>query len=98
TMRTRGRQSEVRTGAASVHSAARFDVSPPLGSLRGSSATDNTPDCEGAGCGTSPGDADADREQKPDEVAPAPGITAGGPARGKKKQGKAPAGRVFGSF
>jgi hypothetical protein len=98
TMRTRGRQSEVSTGAVSVHSAARFDVSPPLRSLRGSSATDNTPDCEGAGCGTSPGDADADREQKPDEVAPAPVITAAGSAVEQKTQGKRPAAPLLESF
>ncbi len=70
---SRGQQSEVRTGSVTVHRATKFDMSPPLRSLRGSGTTEEAPDCEGAGCGTSPEDPDeaADQEQKPVEVAPA---------------------------
>jgi hypothetical protein len=86
--RARGRQGEIQAGPVTVHPAAKFDVSPPLRSLRGSGAKDDVPDCKEAGCGTSPGGADADQEQKPEEVAPAPVITAQGAAVEQKSQGK----------
>src|SRR5580704_1334848 len=86
--RARGRQGEIQAPLVTVHPAAKFDVSPPLRSLRGSGAKDDVPDCKEAGCGTSPGGADADQEQKPEEVAPAPVITAQGAAVEQKSQGK----------
>jgi hypothetical protein len=94
----RGQQSGVRTGAVSVHRATKFDVSPPLRSLRGSGASDDVADCEGAGCGTSPQDPDADQEQKPAEVAPAPVITAAGAAVEQRTQGKRAAVPLLESF
>jgi hypothetical protein len=97
-LRARGQQGEIQAGVVTVHPAAKFDVSPPLRSLRGSGATENVPDCEGAGCGTSPGDTDADQEQKPEEVAPAPVITAEGAAVEQKSQGKRPAVPLLDSF
>jgi hypothetical protein len=97
-LRSRGQQSEVRTGAVTVHHATKFDVSPPLRSPRGSGATDDARDCEGAGCGTSPEDPDADQEQKPVEVAPAPVITAAGAAVEQKTPGKRPALPLLESF
>jgi len=98
-LRARAQQSEVRTGAVSVHRATKFDVSPPLRSLRGSGATDAAADCEGAGCGSSPQDPDAsDQEQKPVEVAPAPVITAAGAAVEQRTQGKRAAVPLLESF
>ena len=87
-LRSRAQQSEVRTGAVSVHRATQFDVSPPLRSLHGSGATDDAADCEGAGCGSSPQDPDTDQELKPVEVAPAPVISAAGAAVEQRTQGK----------
>jgi len=97
---SRGQQSEVRTGSVTVHRATKFDMSPPLRSLRGSGTTEEAPDCEGAGCGTSPEDPDeaADQEQKPVEVAPAPVITEAGAAVEQKTQGKRPALPLLESF
>ena len=98
-LRARAQQSEVRTGAVSVHRATKFDVSPPLRSLRGSGATDAAADCEGAGCGSSPQDPDAsDQERKPVEVAPAPVITAAGAAVEQRTQGKRAAVPLLESF
>ena len=99
-LRTNGQQSEVKAGAVTVHRATKFDVSPPLQSLRGSNAAEVAEDCEGAGCGTSPSDADADAEQdqKPEEVAPAPVISAAGAAVEQKTQGKRPAVPLLESF
>jgi len=97
-LRARGQQGEIRTGGVTVHRAAKFDVSPPLRSLRGSDATEHVPDCEGASCGTSPGDPDADQEQQPEEVAPAPVITAAGAAVEQKTQGKRPVVPLLESF
>src|SRR5580693_5465290 len=96
--RTRGQQGEIQTDAVTVHRATKFDVSPALRSLRGSGATENVSDCEGAGCGTSPGDTDADQEQKPEEVAPAPVITAEGAAAEQESQGKRSAVPLLESF
>jgi len=97
-LRSRGQQSEVRTGAVSVHRATRFDVSPPLRLLRDSGATDDAADCEGVGCGSSPEDPDADQEQKPVEVAPAPVISAAGAAVEQRTQGKRSAVSLLESF
>ena len=97
-LRARGQQDELRTGGVTVHRAAKFDVSPPLRSLRGSDATEHVPDCAGAACGTSPGDADADQEQKPEEVTPTPVITAAGASVEQKSQGKRPAVALLESF
>jgi hypothetical protein len=99
-LRTRREQGEVQTGAVTVHRAMKFDVSPPLRSLRGSRAAggEDMADCEGAGCGTSPNDPDADQEQKPEEVAPAPVISAAGAAVEQKTQGKRPALPLLESF
>ena len=99
-LRTNGQQSEVKAGAVTVHRATKFDVSPPLQSLRSSDAAEVAEDCEGAGCGTSPSDADADAEQdqKPEEVAPAPVISAAGAAVEQKTQGKRPAVPLLESF
>jgi hypothetical protein len=66
-------QREVRIGAVSVRAAKNFDVSPPLGSLRGARIAPYANDCVAKACGTSPGDADAD--QKPEEVAQLPTIS-----------------------
>jgi hypothetical protein len=95
---SRGQQSQVRTEAVSVHGATKFDVSPPLRSLRGTGATDEAADCEGAGCGTSPEDPDADQKQEPAEVAPAPVITAAGAAVEQRTQGKRAAVPLLESF
>ncbi len=97
-LRARGQQGEMQTSAVTVHRATEFDVSPPLRSLRGSGATENVSDCEGAGCGASPSDSNADQEQKPEEVAPAPVITAAGAAVEQKSQGKRPAVPLLESF
>src|SRR5579863_7786873 len=99
-LRARGQQGEIRTGAVSVHRATKFDVSAPLRTLRGSGAAEaeDVADCEGAGCGTSPHDPDEDQEQKPEEVAPAPVITAAGAAVEQKTQGKRPAVPLLDSF
>jgi hypothetical protein len=96
--RARGQQGEARTNEVIVHRAAKFDVSPPLRSLHGSGAREDAPDCEGGGCGTSPSDPDADQEQKPLEIAPAPVITAAGAAVEQKTQGKRPAVPLLESF
>jgi hypothetical protein len=91
-------QDEGKAGAVTVHPATKFDVSPPLRSLRGSGATNGVTDCEGAECGTSPGDPDAAQDQKPEEAAPAPVITAAGAAVEQKTQGKRPALPLLESF
>jgi len=90
-LRAGGQQGEIKTGAVIVHRAAKFDLSPPLSALRGSAAANNAPDCEGEACGTSPGDAGGEQEQKPEEVAPVPVITEAGAAVEQKTQGKRPA-------
>jgi hypothetical protein len=97
-LRARGQQGHMQTGAVMVHRATKFDVSPPLRSLRGSGATEDVPDCEDAGCGTSPGGAEADQEQKPEEVAPAPVIAAAGAALEQKTQGQRPGVPLLDSF
>lgn len=97
-LRARGQQEEARISEVTVQRAAKFDVSPPLRSLHGSGAREDVPDCEGAGCGTSPADPDADQEQKPVEIAPAPVITAAGAAVEQKTQGKRPAVPLLESF
>jgi hypothetical protein len=91
-------QDEKQASAVTVHRAAKFDVSPPLLSMRGSEATEKDADCEGAGCGTSPGDPDAQQDQKPVEVAPPPVITAAGAAVEQKSQGQRPAVPLLESF
>jgi hypothetical protein len=96
--RARGQQENVKAGAITVRSAAKFDVSPPLRSLRGAGATEDAPECEGAACGTSPGDLDSGQEQEPEEVAPAPVITAASAAVEQKAQGKRPAVPLLESF
>src|SRR6202050_3283078 len=109
-------QTQTSVGPVTVHPAARFDVSAPLWSLRAPSSTRETEpgDCEGAACGTSPGDPDhdADREedpdayagarqaqqQKPDEIAPVPVITPEGAAAEQTAQGRRPPAPVLESF
>ena len=97
-LRAHGQQGDISAGAVTVHRATKFDVSPPLRSLRGLRATADAPDCEGAACGTSPGDLDANQDQKPEEVAPAPVITAAGAAVEQQTQGKRPAVPMLESF
>jgi hypothetical protein len=109
-------QAQMTAGPATVHPAARFDVSAPLWSLRAPSATKETEpgDCEGAACGTSPGDPDHDadrdedpdayagtrqaQQQKPDEIAPVPVITAEGAAAEQTVQGRRSSAPLLESF
>ena len=97
-LRTNAQQSEAKAGAVTVHRATKFDMSPTLGSLRGSDTWEVAEDCEGAECGTSPRDADANQEQEPKEVAPTPVISAAGAAVEQKTQGKRPAVPMAESF
>src|SRR5579872_314309 len=73
-----GRTQEVgqAAGAVLTRPAMHFDVSRPLASMREPEATPAWADCEGLGCGTSPG-ASADgsngvREQRQEEAIPPP--------------------------
>ena len=95
-----------RVGGVFVHKAARYDVSRPL-ALEGESADGTAPaDCEGAGCGTSPGflrdDPNAEQEKRPDEAipppTPAPTLTPAGIAVEQRYQGTRPAASVLESF
>jgi hypothetical protein len=97
--RSHQEQSQATTAPVTVHRAATFDVSPPLGSLRSSGATTDPPDCEGAACGTSPGDPDLDAGQKSaDELPPAPIITAASAAVEQTSQGQRPSVPLIESF
>ena len=89
-------QSQVKTGSVLVHRAVKFDVSPALVSLRRLHALPQPPDCEGAACGTSPSSPQA--EQKPDEVPPAPVLTAAGTMIEQTSQGSRPAVPLLESF
>lgn len=65
---------QFQVGAVRVHRAMKFDVSPPLTSLRNTGATTELPTCEGAACGNLPSDPQA--TQNSTEPAPAPVIAA----------------------
>jgi hypothetical protein len=85
-MSTRGSGSQSRSGrtqeegqaagAVLVRRAMHIDVSRPLASMQEPEATSAWSNCEGAGCGTSPGvsadGADAVREQRQEETIPPP--------------------------
>jgi hypothetical protein len=85
-MSTRGTGSQSRSGhtqevgqaagAVLTRRAMHFDVSRPLASMQEPEATSAWADCEGAGCGTSPGapadGSDAAREQRQEETIPPP--------------------------
>lgn len=95
---------ELNTPSVTIHRAAKFDVSAPLASLHGSDAEPEPADCQGAACGTSPGDsglssevdahADVPSQQRREEPipvpAPAPAITEAGAAVEQTSQGKRP--------
>ncbi len=77
-------------GSVIVHRATRFDVSPPLASLHGSRAIEDSPDCEGAGCGAFPTDPDQAQEKSPEPPAPPLVLTAAGNAVEQTSQGRRP--------
>jgi len=93
-------------GAVLVHRTVRYDVSRPLASQRESADGTAVADCEGAGCGTSPGasldDPDAEQERKPDEVipppTPPPTLSPAGIAVEQRSQGSRPAAPLLESF
>jgi hypothetical protein len=66
-------------GAVVVHRTMRYDVSLPLVSQRGSTEGTVGTDCEGAGCGTSPGvsldDQNTEQDKRPSEAIPPPTTT-----------------------
>lgn len=88
----------ITVGPVAVHLAAKFDVSAPLASWRGSEADSEPEDCKGAACGTSPGDPDRDTEpgasqeqqQKPEEPVPPTVVTPAGAAVEQTSQGIRP--------
>jgi len=87
-----------------IRSAAKFDVSAPLASLHISDSPTQVAECEGAACGTSPGDSGSSAEADADADAPlqehheepippptpAPAITDAGAAVEQTSQGKRP--------
>jgi hypothetical protein len=89
-------RNHIEVGLVTVHRALKFDVSPPLASLTDSRATAELLTCEGAACGTSPGDSQ-DR-QTPTEPAPPPVITAAGAAVEQTSQGRRPPVPLLESF
>jgi hypothetical protein len=88
--------SEMTTGSVTVHRAIRFDVSSPLALLRSSDTATLPPDCEGAACGTSPGD--PNENQKPEEPVPPPVIPPASTAVEQTWQGTRPAAPLLESF
>ena len=88
-----------RAGEIVVHRAVKYDVSPPLASLRVPSGETASPDCEAMACGRSSGasyDArDPVREQRPEESipppAPPPTLRSAGIAVEQTSQGTRPA-------
>jgi hypothetical protein len=99
-----------RVGAVVVHRAMRYDVSLPLASQEGSTEGTVVTDCEGAGCGTSPGTSpgalldgdDPDQEKRPDEAipppTPPPTLDPAGIAVEQLSQGTRPAAPLLESF
>jgi hypothetical protein len=91
-------------GAAVVHRAMRHDVSRPLASQRESPEGAAVADCEGAGCGTSPGASfdDPEQERTPDEAIPPPiappTLTPAGIAVEQRSEGTRPAAPLLESF
>jgi hypothetical protein len=101
-------------GAVLVHSAMKYDVSPPLASMRGTpivvlaerNKETALPDCQGRACGTSPGvsfvDLKEEPEQRPEEPipppAPLPTLSPAGVAIEQTSQGKRPAVPLLESF
>jgi len=81
---------------ATVHSAERFDVSPPLASLRAAVDADDSPDCEGTGCGTSPGNSESAQTTAAPSVAAS--LPAASVAAEQTTQGRRPALPVIESF
>src|SRR5215470_2870720 len=71
-----GQGARLHAGAVLVHSAIHHDVSPPLVAIQVSSEGIELADCQGAGCGTSPGwmadDSYDEQEKPPDEPIPPP--------------------------
>ncbi|MGB6523682.1 MAG: hypothetical protein WBE87_02075 [Candidatus Acidiferrales bacterium] len=94
-----GRAGEITVSTATVHRALRFDVSAPLSLLHSANVATQTADCEGAGCGLSPGrPSDDSQEQNPPAPPPAPAITAAGAAVEQTSQGQQPSVPVPDSF
>jgi hypothetical protein len=81
-----------------VHSAMRFDVSPPLASLRGLEVAAPREDCATAGCGVSPPSLDMDQGPASPAPAPPPVITAAGAAVEQTSQGVRPSSPLIESF
>ena len=79
------------SGAATVHHAEAFDVSPPLASLRDAAGALHVPGCDPSrsGCGTSPPEVDED-EQDGHGTATNHPVNAAGAAVEQKSQGKRP--------
>jgi hypothetical protein len=93
-------------GTVVVHRAIRHDVSLPLASQRGSTEGTVVTDCEGAGCGNSPGalfdGQDTEQEKRPDEAipppTPPPTLSLEGIAVEQRSQGTRPAAPLLESF
>jgi hypothetical protein len=93
-------------GAVLTRRAMHRDVSPPLAAMRESEATSAWANCEGTGCGTSPGalasDSDAVQEQRPEEAIPpplpTPTLSPAGIAVEQTSQGSRPAAPLLESF
>ncbi|HYW45669.1 MAG TPA: hypothetical protein VE959_22585 [Bryobacteraceae bacterium] len=85
-----------KSHAVTVHHAAAFDVSPPLGSLREGAIAADGPGCAVRGCGTSPRDpgGEADEQASPrNESGSTPGA-----AVEQKQQGDRPPAALVESF
>ncbi len=92
--------------AVVTHRAMHIDVSRPLASIREPNITTVRADCEGTGCGTSPGvsadDSDAAQEQRQEEAIPPPipppTLSPAGIAVEQTSQGARPAAPLLESF
>src|SRR6185437_9142623 len=95
-LRAHSQPAPMRVAGVLVHHALRYDVSPPLASLRANERHDTAADCGEPPCGLSP----AEPEQgRPDPApAPAPEISAAGAAVEQTSQGKHPAIPLLDSF
>jgi len=87
-----------KLGSPIVHSAMRFDVSPPLASLRGLEVATPRDDCAAAGCGASPPAFDMGQGPASPAPAPPPVITAAGAAVEQTSQGERPSPPLIESF
>ena len=91
-------EDQIKIGPVTVNKAIRSDISPPLATLHASDAATDAADCKGAECGMSPGDPDAQADDKPAEAPPAPVIPPGGAAVEQTSQGQRPSAPLLDSF